>query len=91
MALLEWPLAMVSSNIALLLLKLRNLNEAGIKGRMDEFVLITKWIFSPLTLTRIISDGKSLLEIKIFIISSGLKVIFAIVAFYRILLTGLGL
>jgi hypothetical protein len=31
MALLEWPLAMVSSNIALLLLKLRNLNEAGIK------------------------------------------------------------
>jgi hypothetical protein len=32
-----------------------------------------------------------LLEIKISIISSRLKVIFAIVTFYRILLTGLGL
>ena len=91
MALFRWPLTMVSSNITLLLLKLKNLNEAGINGRMNELVLITKWIFSSLTLTRIISGGRSLLEITISVISSRLKVIFAIVTFYRILLTGLGL
>jgi hypothetical protein len=75
---------MVSSNIALLSLKLKNLNEAGIYGRMNELVLITKWTFSPLTLTRIISGGKSLLEITISVISSRLKAIFAIVVFYDI-------
>jgi hypothetical protein len=51
-------------------------------GKTNEFVRIMKWIFCPLTLGRIISVGKSLLEIRNSTSSSILKVIFAIVVFY---------
>ena len=76
-ALFRWLLTMVSSNIAWLSLKSRYANEAGIYGRMNEFVLITKWILSPSTFGRNISLRKSSLEVRICIISSKLKDIFA--------------
>jgi hypothetical protein len=77
--------AELATNMALPFSKLKYLNEAGINGKMNESVFITKWILSPLTLARTISGGKSLFAIRISTSSSRLKVIVAIVTPYRIL------
>src|SRR4030042_7164137 len=83
MALLTTELTIVSSKIALLSLKLRYLKEAGIYGKTNEPVFITKWNISPLTLARVISGGKSSFAIKNSTISSRLNVIVAIVTLYK--------